>query len=53
MLISRAIRIENEDVNLKKGTTEAAHTKSACLRASLGVSGHCKTVQTPNEKITN
>ncbi len=37
MLISRAIYIENENVNLDKGATETAQTKSACQRASLSV----------------
>lgn len=37
MLISRAISIENESVNLDKGTSETAPTQLAYLRASLGV----------------
>ncbi len=36
MLISRAIHIENENVNLEKGAMEVDPTQSACLRASLG-----------------
>ncbi len=39
MLISRAIYIENENVNLDKGILETVSTQSACLRASLVVSG--------------
>ncbi len=34
MLISRAINIENEGVNLSKDALKTAQTESACLRAS-------------------
>jgi len=40
MLIIRAISIENENVNLEKGTTETVKTQSACLRASWVVMAH-------------
>jgi len=40
MLISRAIHIENENVNLDKGAPETAQSESACLRASLIVIGN-------------
>ncbi len=39
MLISRAINIENEIVNLDKVTRKQPQTQSACLRASLIVIG--------------
>lgn len=40
MLISKAIHIENENVNLEKGALETATTQSACLRASWVVGSH-------------
>jgi hypothetical protein len=39
MLISRAINIENENVNLDSDAPETAPTESACLRASFSVKG--------------
>ena len=45
MLISRALNIENENVNLDKGAQETASTESACLRASLGVIGNNKYIK--------